>query len=234
MTALGADTHEFGDSEIPMRIEILRQVTHGGGARRTGKRREITIADADRPRRRLLDAGQHLQQGRFARAVRTDHGDRARRSQRQRQPVEQDRAIAPDHELVGGDGRHVRSLRASSRMKNGPPATAVTSPKGISAGGSAARAMASANVTTMAPTRAQAGSSGRCKGPTSPRAMWGEARPTKATRPPKSTAAATTMEPASTAKAMKRFTLRPKAVAMVSPNPSTSSRPASPIVRARQ
>ena len=42
-------------------------------------------------------------------------------------------------------------------MKNGPPATAVTSPSGISAGGSAERAIASASTTTIAPTSADAG-----------------------------------------------------------------------------
>ena len=44
----------------------------------------------------------------------------------------------------------MRSLWARSRTKKGPPATAVTSPRGISEGGSADRAIASAYITWSA------------------------------------------------------------------------------------
>ena len=56
--------------------------------------------------------------------------DRAQRrrfpgAQGQRHIVEQGRILALQHQVVGRYAGHVRSLRASNRMKNGPPATAV-------------------------------------------------------------------------------------------------------------
>jgi len=90
-------------------------------------------------------------------------------------------------------------------MKNGPPANRSHQPQRISAGGRAARADGVGQVTTMAPTKAEAGSAAGCKGPTSQRAYSGEGGVDEGNEAAKATAAATTTEPASTAKAMKRL-----------------------------
>src|SRR5690242_8523386 len=217
-----------------MRFEGLRQEAdrlRPLGARKTG---EILAIEPHMPRRRHVDTGKRAQERRLARAVGADHGHRAARSQHQRYAIDQGRALAFHGERFGGERAHVRSRRASSRMKNGPPAMAVTRPSGISAGGKTARAIASASVTTIAPTNAEAGNNGRCNGPTSQRAMWGAASPTNATSPPNATAAATITEPASTASATTRRVSRPKAVAMVSPRPKRSRRRANNSERPRQ
>src|SRR5216684_156481 len=228
---LGAEANEIDHRKIPVRLEVLRQVADLPRARGAGEARQIPTVDPDLTGGRRLDAGEGPQQHRFARPVGADDGDRAGRAERQRYFREQRRPAPSQRQIVGGDGGHVRSLRASSRMKKGPPATAVTRPSGISDGGSAERAIASAIATMDAPTSAEAGSRGRCIGPTSQRAICGAARPTNATKPPKATAAATTTDPASTAKATNRFTSRPKPIAIVSPRPSTSSPRASNVVR---
>src|SRR5262245_52687709 len=131
---------------------MLRQIADRAGALGIVERDEIAIADAYCSRAGLVDAGQHLEERRLARPVGADDGDRSGRSERKRQVVEQRRTVAFDHKARGGNAGHVRNRRASRRMKNGPPATAVTRPSGISAGGRAERAMASARVTTIAPT----------------------------------------------------------------------------------
>src|SRR5262245_11296428 len=232
--AFGTKPNKITHAEIPVRLELLRQIADDSRAVGAREPRQIGAADVDLSRRRRLDAGERLEQHRFSGAVGADHGDRSGRAECQRYSREQRRTAAPQRQLVRGDAGHARSLRARSTMKNGPPATAVTSRVGISEGGSAERAIASAMVTMHAPTSADAGSTRRCIGPTSQRAICGAARPTNATRPPNATAAATTIEAASTAKATNRLTSSPKPTAIVSPRPRTSSPRANSIVRPRQ
>ena len=92
-----------------------------------------------------------------------------------------------------------RGFRTSSARKNGPPASAVTTPTGRSSGetGDAiARAAASARTRNAPPPRNDAGTSSRWSGPSTSLSACGTITPTKPTSPEAETAAPVTSEPA--------------------------------------
>src|SRR5690606_39734693 len=94
---------------------------------------------------------------RLAGAVRADQADQRSRLEAQRDAVEYSLAEVRAGDVVDLQRFHPRSFLASTSKKNGPPTIAVIKPSGISAGGSAARAMPSQTMTTAAPIAALTG-----------------------------------------------------------------------------
>src|SRR5690606_39212748 len=117
-----------------------------------------------------------------------------------------------------------------SAKKNGPPANAVTTPTGTSAGDSAVRANTSASTMKAAPHTNASGNSRRWAGPNAIRTACGVMRPTNPMMPATLTAAAVTRVANTNNASFTRSTGNPNWAAPSSPSWSTSRARAKAIV----
>ena len=98
---LSAQTNEVGDREVPVRLEILRQVTDLSRPNRPGEARQILTANSNLSCCRRQDAGKHFQQHRLTGAVGSHDGNRTGWTERERYPGKQARATASQEQTVG-------------------------------------------------------------------------------------------------------------------------------------
>src|SRR5439155_18204597 len=144
---------------------------------------------------RREEAGERLEQRRFARAVRPYERDAFATFDRQIDAAQrQQRTVAglQAAELDHAHKRYPARCRHSSAKKNGPPMRPVTTPTGSSVGARAIRASRSAATRNAAPVSAAAGMSRAWPGPSTARTRCGATSPTNPTRPASDTAAAPT------------------------------------------
>src|SRR5690606_15076261 len=164
------------------------------------------------------DPGEPAQQRRLAGPVGPDDRERAALGDREPDPVEEPLAGDLDDDVVAADHPSTprREVR-STRMKNGAPKNAVTTPIGISAGAATVRARRSAAHRNAPPNSSDSGSSDRWLGPTSSRTVCGTMIPTNPISPDTLTAAAVPRDAAAITSSRVRCVCSPSVAASSSP-----------------
>lgn len=117
--------------------------------------------------------------------------------------------------------------------KIGTPISAVHTPTGISLGEKATRQIASVTTSRTAPSSALAGTSARCRGPTTKRMACGTISPTKPMAPTLATADAVTTDVTTSRTRRTRCTSTPSDEAVSPPRARASRAPAYQLITAR-
>src|SRR5690606_35662046 len=160
-----------------------------------------------------LHAGQAVEQGGLARAVRADDAQHFAGRQGQ---IDALQALV-HAQVLGTNQLHFCRSRHTSQMNSGAPISEVSTPSLSSRPGGSSRTTRSAQSTSVAPANIDGISrrSGRCR--TSGRIRCGTTRPTKPMAPATATAEPTSTAAPSTISRLPRLTFRPRLCAVCSP-----------------